>query len=135
MSERAAERSAPDAQGAQEPLELARLAARTASSKQADAVVILDVRELITITDYFVICSGSSDRQVKSVADDVVKGLKEAGARPIRIEGETGARWILVDYVDFVIHVFHEEEREFYRLENLWQDAPVLDWEAGAEAS
>ena len=134
MSERAADPGTPDARGAREPLELARLAARTASSKQAEAIVILDVRELITITDYFVICSGSSDRQVKTIADDVVKGLKEAGARPVRVEGESGARWILVDYVDFVLHVFHEEEREFYRLENLWRDAPVVDWEEQAEA-
>ncbi len=114
---------------------LARLAARTAASKQGGAVVILDVREVITITDYFVIVSGTSDRQVTTIAEEVVKELKANGARPVRTEGGLGARWVLVDFVDLVVHVFHEEEREFYRLENLWQDAPVVDWEAGAEAS
>ena len=114
-------------------LHQARLAARTASSKQGDADVILDVHDLITITDYVVIASGSSDRQVKTIAEEVVKALKASGVRPVRTEGDTGARWILVDFVDFVVHVFHEEEREFYRLENLWQDAPVVVWEPGAE--
>jgi len=114
---------------------LARLAARTAASKQGGAVVILDVREVITITDYFVIVSGTSDRQVTTIAEEVVKELKAKGVRPVRTEGGLGARWVLVDFVDLVVHVFHEEEREFYRLENLWQDAPVVDWEAGAEAS
>ena len=79
------------------------------------------------------IASGSSDRQVKTIAEEVVKALKASGVRPVRTEGDTGSRWILVDFVDFVVHVFHEEEREFYRLENLWQDAPVVDWEPGAE--
>jgi len=108
---------------------LAVAAATIASSKQADAVSVLDVRELITITDYFVICSGSSERQVDTIADEVVKELKAAGVRPVRREGESGARWQLVDFVDFVVHVFHEEAREFYRLDNLWADAPVVDWE------
>ena len=114
---------------------LAVLAARVAATKQGEAVVVLDVRELISITDYFVIVSGASDRQVKTIAEDVVKELKSNGARPVRTEGEPGARWVLVDFVDLVVHVFHEEERAFYRLENLWQDAPVVDWEADAEAS
>ncbi len=113
----------------------ARRAARAAATKQGEAIVILDVRELITITDYFVILSGTSDRQVKSLAEEVVKDLKPDGVKPVRTEGEAGARWILLDYVDFVVHVFHEEEREFYRLENLWQDAPVVEWEGEAEAS
>ena len=108
----------------------ARLAARTASQKQAEAVVILDVREQITITDYFVICSGSSERQVKTIAEEVEKALKGVGRSPVRVEGGPGARWILLDYVDFVVHVFHEDERAFYRLETLWQDAPRILWEA-----
>jgi len=93
------------------------------------------VRDLITITDYFVIVSGTSDRQVKTIADDVVKEMKARGVRPVRQEGEAGARWVLLDFVDFVVHVFNEEEREFYRLENLWRDAPVVDWAQGAEVS
>jgi ribosome-associated protein len=109
---------------------LATLAARAAASKQGEAVVVLDMRDVISITDYFVIASGSSERQVKTIADEVVRELKAAaGVRPARMEGEAGARWMLMDYVDFVVHVFNHEEREFYRLENLWRDAPVVEWE------
>jgi ribosome-associated protein len=115
--------------------ELARLAARAASSKQGIAIVILDVRDLITITDYFVIASGASERQVDTIADGVVQELKKHGTRPVRTEGEAGTRWVLLDFVDFVVHVFHDEEREYYRLENLWRDAPVVGWADGAEAS
>ncbi|HXY73562.1 MAG TPA: ribosome silencing factor [Actinomycetota bacterium] len=113
---------------------LAVASARSAASKQAEAISVLDVRELITITDYFVICSGGSERQVDTIADEVVKELKRAGVRPVRREGESGARWQLVDFVDFVVHVFHEEAREYYRLDNLWADAPVVDWEREAAA-
>jgi len=108
---------------------LASLAARAAASKQGEAVVVLDMRDLITITDYFVIASGTSERQVKTIADEVVKELKARGVRPVRLEGEASARWMLMDYVDFVVHVFNHDEREFYRLENLWRDAPVVEWE------
>jgi ribosome-associated protein len=114
--------------------ELACLAARAASSKQGQAIVVLDVRELISITDYFVIVSGGSERQLTTIAEEIRKQLKEEGARPVRKEGEPGTRWLLLDFVDLVAHVFHEEEREFYRLENLWRDAPVVDWEEHAEA-
>jgi ribosome-associated protein len=115
-------------------LDEARLAARTAAEKQAEGVVILDVREQITITDYFVVCSGASERQVKTIAEEIEKALKGAGRAPVRVEGGHGARWILLDYVDFVVHVFHEEERAFYRLETLWQDAPRVGFEAASEA-
>jgi ribosome-associated protein len=115
--------------------ELACLAARAASSKQGQAIVVLDVRELISITDYFVIVSGGSERQLTTIVEEIRKQLKEEGTRPVRKEGEPGTRWLLLDFVDFVAHVFHEEEREFYRLENLWRDAPVVDWEEQAEAS
>ncbi len=115
--------------------ELASRAARAAASKQADSVVVLDVRDLITITDYFVIGSGNSERQVKTIAEEVERALKAEGARPVRREGESGARWVLLDFIDFVVHVFEEQEREFYRLENLWVDAPRVEWETGvAEA-
>jgi ribosome-associated protein len=106
--------------------ELARLAAQAASSKQGEAIVILDVRELITITDYFVIASGASDRQVDSIADEVVRQLKVHGTRPVRTEGDPTSRWILLDFVDFVVHLFHPETRSFYQLERLWDDAPEL---------
>jgi ribosome-associated protein len=114
---------------------LAATAARAASSKQADRITVIDVRELITITDYFVICSGSSARQVTTIADEVVKELKDRGVRPVRREGESGAGWQLIDFVDLVVHVFDEEARDFYRLETLWADAPVVDWEREPAAS
>lgn len=113
---------------------LARLAARAASAKQAERVVVLDVRDLITITDYFVVCSGASERQVATISEEVEKALREGAAvKPFRREGESGGHWLLLDYVDIVVHVFHEEERDFYRLETLWGDAPRLDWESESE--
>lgn len=98
-------------------------------------MTILDVSELIGITDFFVIASGSSERQIATIAEEIERQLKPAAGKPVRREGESGARWLLLDFVDFVVHVFHEEEREFYRLENLWRDAPVVDWEEEAEVS
>ena len=118
-----------------ESVDFACLAARAASSKQGEDVLVLDVRDLITITDYFVIVSGASDRQVKTIADEVVKALRGEGNKPVRIEGEAASRWILLDFVDFVVHVFHQDERDHYRLERLWIDAPRVEWENGARAS
>ena len=118
-----------------ESVDFACLAARAASAKQGEEVVVLDVRDLITITDYFVIASGASDRQVKTIADEVVKALRGEGNKPVRIEGEAASRWILLDFVDFVVHVFHQDERDHYRLERLWIDAPRVEWENGARAS
>jgi ribosome-associated protein len=115
--------------------DLARLAAQAASSKQGQDIVILDVRELIGITDYFVIVSATSERQVSTIAEEVERQLKAEAGKPVRREGEAGARWLLLDYVDFVVHVFNDEERDFYRLENLWNDAPVIEWEQEAEVS
>src|SRR2546428_3833537 len=115
--------------------DLACLAARVAASKQGEAVVVLDVRELITITDYFVIASGSSDRQVTTIADEILLHLKKLGHPALRREGESGAKWVLLDFVDFVVHVFDRETRAYYRLENLWVDAPVVGWEEAEEAA
>ncbi len=114
---------------------LARLAAQAAASKQGRDAVILDVRELIAITDYFVIASGGSDRQVSTIADEIERQLKPKVGKPVRREGESGGGWLLLDYVDFVVHVFSEEARDFYRLENLWRDAPVVAWTEEAEVS
>lgn len=110
-------------------------AARAASAKQGEDVVILDVRDLIVITDYFVIASGSSDRQVKTLFEEIEKALKELGVRPVRREGESDARWVLLDYVDVVVHVFADEDREYYDLERLWRDAPRVPWEESDAAS
>jgi ribosome-associated protein len=109
-------------------------AAIAAASKQADDVVILDVHGLIVITDYFVIATGSSDRQVKTIVDEIETALRDRDRKPVRREGETDGRWVLLDYVDVVVHVFAEAERDFYDLERLWLDAPRLSWDADAVA-
>jgi ribosome-associated protein len=115
--------------------DLARLAAQAAAAKQGQDITILDMGELISITDYFVIVSGTSEPHLSTIAEEVERALKPEEVRPVRREGESGARWLLLDFVDFVVHVFHEQEREYYRLENLWRDAPVVDWEEQAEVS
>ena len=115
-------------------LEIAVVAARAAAAKQAAATTILDVHGLIVITDYFVICSGQTERQVKTIVEEVEKGVRELGERPIRREGEADARWVLLDYVDVVVHVFAKEEREYYDLERLWRDAPRIAWDGSERA-
>jgi len=116
--------------------EVAVVAARAAADRQAEDIVILDVHELIVITDLFVICTGTSNRQVKTVVEEVEKALRALGQKPVRREGEQEARWVLLDYVDVVVHVFAEEEREYYDLERLWRDAPRVSWdEDGVSAS
>jgi ribosome-associated protein len=109
--------------------EIAAAAARAAADKQAEDVVVLDVHDLIVITDLFVICTGTSDRHVKTVVEEVEKALRGLGQKPVRREGEQEARWVLLDYVDVVVHVFAEEERDYYDLERLWRDAPRLGWD------
>lgn len=108
---------------------LAIAAARAAAEKQAVDVTILEVRDLIAITDHFVIVSGATDRQVKAIADGIEDALRDAGQKPIRREGERDARWVLLDYTDIVVHVFLAEERAYYDIERLWRDAPSIAWE------
>ena len=111
-------------------------AAEAASAKKADRIVILDVSEQLVITDYFLICSGNSPRQVRTIADEVQRRLAESRDRkPFRREGEREARWVLLDYVDFVVHVFHTDDRDYYDLERLWADAPVVPFEDDTEDS
>ena len=119
----------------EESREAAVAAARSASAKQAEGVAILDVHGLIVITDYFVIASGETERQVRTIVEEVEKALRDLGRKPVRREGETEGRWVLLDYVDVVVHVFAEEEREYYDLERLWRDAPRLDWTENGAAS
>jgi ribosome-associated protein len=114
-------------EGSDESRTLALAAARAAAAKQARDVAILDVHGLIVITDYFVICSGSTERQVRTIVEEVEKELRALDRRPVRREGETEARWFLLDYVDVVVHVFTEEERAYYDLERLWLDAPRVE--------
>ena len=105
-------------------------AAEAASSKKADRIVILDVSELLVITDHFLICSGNNERQVRTIADEVERRLLETRkVKPFRREGQREGRWILLDYVDFVVHVFGPEERDYYDLERLWADAPRIPFE------
>ena len=110
-------------------------AARAASAKQAEDIVILDVSEIIVITDHFVICTAGSHRQIRTVIDAVEEALRGLGVKPVRREGESEAGWWLLDYVDVVVHVFGPEEREYYDLERLWSDAPRVEWETSDTAS
>ena len=107
------------------PEEIAAAIAHYASDRKALDIVELDLRGMIDYTDYFVICSGRSDRQTKAIHDAIYLGMKsEHGLLPGRVEGLSDGRWILMDYLDVVVHVFTPEIREYYRLEQLWGEAP-----------
>jgi ribosome-associated protein len=104
------------------------IAARAADDKKAADIVIQEVRRLLLITDYFVIATGVNNRQVDAITEAVEEALrKEAGIRPIGREGLGEQTWVLLDYGDIVVHIFQPELREFYRLESLWSDAPLVD--------
>jgi ribosome-associated protein len=103
-----------------------RLAAHAAAEKKATDVMALDVGETLVVTDYFLIATGGSDRQVHAISDAIEDALRESGVKPIGREGERELKWVLLDYGDFVVHVFQAAERDFYRLEKLWSDAPRL---------
>lgn len=103
--------------------------------RKASDVTLLDLRPLAGATDFFLIATGRSDTHVTSIAEHVMDELKREGVRPVGVEGLRGGRWVLVDYVDFVVHVFHPAAREFYQLERLWGDAPMRVMEAeGSQA-
>ena len=106
------------------PAEVSRAAELLLDRKALD-VTLLDLRHLSTATDFFLIATGRSDTHVSAIADNLIDELKTEGTRPAGVEGLRGGRWVLVDYVDFVVHVFHPAAREFYQLERLWGDAPV----------
>jgi ribosome-associated protein len=107
-------------------IELVHAAARAASDKLAENILAFDVSEQLVITDAFVLASASNERQVRSIVDEIEDKLRELGAKPVRREGERDGRWVLIDYADIVVHVQHTEEREFYALERLWRDCPVI---------
>lgn len=94
--------------------------------RKGEKIVVLDLRGLSDAADYFVIASGTSDAHVRGIADGVVQALEAAGHPANHVEGLTTGRWVLLDFVDIVVHLFHPETRAFYRLERLWQDAPPL---------
>ena len=101
-------------------------AARAASDKLAQRIVAFDVSEQLAITDAFLLASAPNDRQVRSIVDEIEEKLRDLGAKPIRREGERDGRWVLLDFGDIVVHVQHEEERQFYALERLWRDCPTI---------
>jgi ribosome-associated protein len=107
-------------------IELVHTAARAAADKLADDILAFDVSEQLVITDAFLLCSAGNDRQVRAIVDEIEEKLRAAGAKPVRREGERDGRWVLLDYADIVVHVQHAEEREFYALERIWRDCPVI---------
>lgn len=104
------------------------LAIRCAADKKAFDLIALDLRDIASFTEFFIIASGSNQRQVQAIADDINEKLKaELGSRPVRIEGYNSAEWVLLDYGDFVVHLFNGESREFYDLARLWRDARKVE--------
>ncbi|MEB3049107.1 ribosome silencing factor [Mycolicibacter sp. MYC123] len=109
-----------------EAVEMATVAAAAAANKLADDVVVIDVSDQLVITDCFVIASASNERQVNAIVDEVEEKMRLAGHKPARREGTREGRWTLLDYIDIVVHIQHQDERDFYALDRLWKDCPVL---------
>lgn len=114
------------------PAEVRRAVLLTLERKASD-VVVLDLRGISSATDYFLLATGTSDTQVRAISDHVTRELRREGTRPAHAEGGRDARWVLIDYLDFVVHVFHPEVRSFYQLETLWGDAPRHEFTADGE--
>jgi len=110
------------------PRQLALIAAEICDDKKAKDIVILDVRKVTTISDYFIICSTSNERQARAIAEDLRLKMRELGKREMGVEGMQDGRWVLQDFADIVLHVFHESQREFYDIEGLWADAKQVRW-------
>ncbi|KAB8189316.1 ribosome silencing factor [Nonomuraea phyllanthi] len=108
-------------------VQLVRIAAEAAADKLADDILAYDVSDQLVITDAFLLCSATNDRQVRAIVDEIEERLRtEVDAKPVRREGEREGRWVLLDYIDIVVHVQHEEDRTFYALERLWKDCPAI---------
>lgn len=105
---------------------MATVAARAAAAKLGEDIIIIDVSGQLVITDCFVIASGNNDRQVNAIVDEVEEKMREAGYKPARREGTREGRWTLLDYIDIVVHVQHQDERNFYALDRLWRDCPTV---------
>lgn len=114
-------------------LRLAITAAKAASAKTLEDTCLLDVGDLIAITDYFVVTGGRNDRQVRAVVDEVQRAVRAGGGKLFRSEGLDDLRWVLLDYGDFLVHVLDADARAYYGLERLWADAPQLDWQVRAD--
>jgi ribosome-associated protein len=107
-------------------IELVEIAAAAAADKLASDIIAYDVSDQLVITDAFLLCSASNDRQVRAIVDEIEDKLRKIGAKPVRREGEREGRWVLLDYLDVVIHVQHAEQRVYYSLERLWKDCPRI---------
>ena len=108
--------------------DVVKLAIESAGEKKAFNLIALDLREIASFTEFFIICSGANSRQVQAIADEINERLKrDLSARPIRVEGYRGAEWVLLDYGDFVVHIFEKDARDFYDLERLWRDAKKVE--------
>lgn len=118
----------------QNAMQLARVAARAAEDKLASDVVAIDVSDHLVITDVFLVASASNERQVGAIVEEVEARLSAEGVKPVRREGEREGRWVLLDYVDLVVHVQHAEERSFYGLDRLWKDCPLVELPDAAPA-
>lgn len=116
-----------------EAVNMATVAARAAAGKLAQDIVIIDVSEQLVITDCFVVASASNERQTNAIVDEVEEKMRKAGHKPARREGTREGRWVLLDYVDIVVHVQHEDERQFYSLDRLWRDCPLISVDLDAE--
>lgn len=116
----------------EEALDLARIAAQAAADKLASDITIIDVSDRLAITDCFVVATGSNERQIGAIVDEVELKMREAGYKPVRREGERDGRWVLLDFVEIVVHVQHSEERVFYALDRLWKDCPTIPFVDGA---
>jgi ribosome-associated protein len=125
-------RSSPER--AAQALGLARACARIAESNRAKEILILDLRVATPLVDFFVIATAASRRQSHAIAEEIDQEMKRIGERKLGIEGSEEGRWILMDYGDFVVHVFSSEARSYYALEEIWGDAPRLDWQEGDQA-
>lgn len=106
------------------------MAVETLDEHKALEIAVLDLRDLSDATDFFIVASGSSDTHVRALAEHVVEALKRGGRRPHHVEGVVAGRWALLDFVDFVVHIFHPTVRDFYQLERLWSDAPAVSLKA-----
>ena len=111
----------------QRALDLARAAAAAAQDKLATSVTAIDVSDQLALTDVFVVAAADNERQVSAIVDAVEERLHSLQAKPVRREGQREGRWVLLDFGDIVVHIQHEEERDFYALDRLWRDCPVID--------
>jgi ribosome-associated protein len=107
---------------------MAKVAAQAAADKLAKDVLLVDVSDRLAITDIFVIVTGANERQVSAIVDEVEEKMRAAGVKPVRREGERDGRWVLLDFLDVMVHVQHSEERVFYALDRLWKDCPTIPW-------